>query len=99
MQKRVQKGIMIKRMHNTSIIIFFFVIGVPLAFYFFWFLRNPKIEITHDEHIVSPAHGVVTKIIPYNHQKEIVIQKKNNTITTMADDVSENGYIIIIVID
>jgi len=83
------------------IVIVFFPITLLflLLFYKFWFLRNPSINVSDDNHIVSPADGKVLKIIEYKHGKDVDIFKKDRKFSATTRDVSGNGYIIIIVMN
>lgn len=78
----------------TILIIFSFLI-----FYKFWFLRNPKINAPDYDGIISPADGKILKIIEYKNNEPIDVFKHSRKFSAVTKDVSENGYIIIIMMN
>ncbi|MBR9677071.1 phosphatidylserine decarboxylase family protein [Candidatus Woesearchaeota archaeon] len=80
-----------------SVIIAWLVAGW-LAFYKFYFLRDPIRTIPPGNNIVSPADGKIIKIIEYD--KKTVKLKKGlfGKIITLSDDVAPTGYFISIML-
>lgn len=72
-------------------IIFLFLI----AYYRFWFLRQPDRKIPYDEHIfVSPANGKVVSIRPWNSQTLTVTKESFGAINVWTQDVDTSGIIL-----
>lgn len=82
-------------------LISFVIFGIIASILLFWkfvFLRNPQRIIPQDANvIVSPADGKVIEILEFK-EKQVQLYKGDHRylglISTMTNDVSENGYII-----
>lgn len=70
-----------------------------LIFYRFWFLRNPKREISKGNNIVSPADGKVASIVKIGKETSIEIKKSVGRIKTLTNDTIKQGYLILIVMN
>lgn len=73
-----------------------------LCFWIFWkfyFLRNPEKQIPTDPFaIVSPADGLIVKIVPFGKTAEKATVEKGilGKINFLTKDVSSSGYFIVI---
>lgn len=75
-----------------AIVILFALI---LAFYKYWFLRNPKRDIPAGNNIISPADGRIIRIDNFGTNDESAsIRKRKGKIEVMTKDVAKSGYII-----
>ena len=78
----------------TALLTLIFLILAFIAFYFLWFLRNPKRNPPKKNVIVSPANGKIHKIM-YSDDRSIKIQKGLlGKIKAFIGDVSEKCAII-----
>lgn len=66
-----------------------------IAYYRFWFLRQPERNVPNDEHIfVSPANGKVVSIRPWNSQTLTITKENFGAINVWTQDVDTAGVIV-----
>lgn len=89
-------------MLNILSVILLIGLGLIIAFLLFWkfyFLRNPEKRISTDPSgIVSPADGLIVKIVPFGKTTEPVTIDKGllGKVRFFTKDVSSSGYFIVI---
>ena len=88
------------RYFRTFIYVFLAVAVFCVAFYNFWFLRQPARHVPHDSHLfVSPANGKVVSITSWSKDYLNITKAKYGLITVWAADVDTSGYMISIQMD
>lgn len=71
-----------------------FILAFTL-YYFCWFLRNPKINITKDKNaIVSPADGKIIRVIEFDDVNVKINKGYLGRTLTLTKDVAKEGSII-----
>ncbi|MBL0309619.1 MAG: phosphatidylserine decarboxylase [Bacteroidetes bacterium] len=66
-----------------------------VAYYRFWFLRQPERNVPNDEHIfVSPANGTVVSINPWNRESLTVTKEQFGAINVWTEDVDTAGTMV-----
>ena len=74
-------------------------LGGIYLFYKGWFLRYPKDVLKKDGAILSPADGKIIKIIEYKQGRPVNIFKKRRFFAVFPEDVSSEGYILVILMN
>lgn len=74
--------------------------GLLLLFLIFWrfyFLRNPQPIIdSNPKAILSPAHGIIAKIMLYKNEDIVAEKGLFGKIPLITNDVAKEGYIVLI---
>ena len=91
MKKSNVSGILKKTLLTLGALIF-----LSLAFYRFWFLRQPERVIPAEPAaFVSPANGVVAAVVAWD-SAQLEWEKDNGVVHVMTQDVGEKGWLIAI---
>lgn len=74
------------------------LILLVLFFWRFYFLRNPEPNIPRGENsVLSPAEGLLTKIIPFKNGEAQTVEKGMlGNFTLLTSDVAKEGYLLLI---
>src|SRR5579863_6486538 len=71
-----------------------------LAYYKFWFLRQPERKIPHNDKVfVSPANGKIVSVKKWNSESLIVTKEQFGAINVWTKDVDTAGTIVSIQMD
>lgn len=74
-----------------------FCVAVAFSFWKLYFLRDPPKVIAPGENIVSPADGLVVKIVPFGSSEEKSVDKGLlGKVKFYTDDVAKKGYFVVI---
>jgi phosphatidylserine decarboxylase len=82
----------------TIFVIMLALILLWLAFYYLWFLRNPKRTPPEGNNIVSPAEGKIVKIIDTKQPEETIEKGLLGKIKVLTNDVAKECYLISIML-
>lgn len=79
-------------------IIFIVLILFIILFWRFYFLRNPEPRVPQGENIIlSPAEGLLTRIIPFKNGAAQTVEKGMlGKFTLLTHDVAKEGYLLLI---
>lgn len=81
---------------KRAIFILAALILVSLAFYRFWFLRQPDRATPDDPTaFISPANGVIAAVVAWDSAK-LEWEKDNGVVQIMTNEVGEKGWLIAI---
>ncbi len=85
-----------KRILQVSFLVLVIILLLFIAFWKFWFLRDPEIQISQDPNtIVSPASGRVLKILEINNISSLEIEKGLiGKINTTISDICDQCYVV-----
>ena len=77
------------------------LVAAALAFYFFWFLRQPDRDIPTERQVfVSPANGKVAAVVPwYADSLDLSETTPAKVVRLLTEDVSDRGTLISIEMD
>lgn len=78
--------------------IFTVLILLLLLFWRFYFLRNPEPKVPQGKNIIlSPAEGLLTRIIPFKNGEAQTVEKGMlGKFTLLTSDVATEGYLLLI---
>lgn len=70
------------------------LLAIFALFWKFWFLRDPYREIPKGNNIISPADGIILKIIEFNKEGIMIEKGLFGKIHTMTRDIGGEGHIV-----
>jgi len=65
-----------------------------LAFWRFWFLRDPERDIPEGDNIVSPADGKIISVMPIRTEEVEIPKGMLGKVETLSSDVRNAGYLV-----
>ena len=81
----------------TLVMIFSILLLTFILLWRFYFLRNPTIFIDpNPKAILSPANGIIAKILPYKNENKIAEKGLYGKIPLITKDVAKEGCIVLI---